>query len=144
MAQRSPAHLSRRESQIMDVVYRRGEATAAEVLSDLPDPPAYSTVRTLLAILEEKGHLAHKKSGVRYVYAPTRPRGVAARTALRRVVRTFFDSSAADCVAALIDLSGDRLSDEELDRLARLIDQARPSRTSAPARPAGSDDKQGD
>jgi BlaI family transcriptional regulator, penicillinase repressor len=128
MAGPKPAHLSRRESQIMDSIYRRGQATAAEVLRDLPDPPAYSTVRTLLGILEVKGHLAHRKDGVRYVYAPTRPRGAAARAALQRVVRTFFDSSAADCVAALLDISGDRLSDKELERLSRLIEQARPSK----------------
>jgi BlaI family transcriptional regulator, penicillinase repressor len=128
MAGRPHAHLSRRESQIMDVIYRRGEATAAEVLGDLPDPPAYSTVRTLLGILEEKGHLVHRKQGVRFVYVPTRPREAAARTALQRVIRTFFASSASDAMAALLDLSGDRLSDAELNRLARLIDQARPAR----------------
>jgi BlaI family transcriptional regulator, penicillinase repressor len=135
MAGRKLPNLSRREAQIMDVIYRRGEAAAAEVLADLPDPPAYSTVRTLLGILEEKGHLAHKKSGAKYVYKPTRPREAAARSALNRVIHTFFDSSAAETMAALLDLSGDRLSDADLDRLSRLIDEARPSKTS------GSSDK---
>jgi len=125
MTRQSPLHLSRRERQIMDAIYRRGEASALEVRRGIPDPPSYSSVRTMLGILEEKGHLVHRKEGVRYVYAPTRPREVAGRAALRGVLKTFFDSSAEKAVAALLDLSGSRLSQEELDRLVRLVDETR-------------------
>ena len=125
MTRQSPIHLSRRERQIMDVIYRLGEASALEVRREMPDPPSYSSVRTMLGILEEKGHLVHRKDGLRYVYAPTRPREAAARTALRGVLKTFFDSSTEKAVAALLDLSGSRLSQEELDRLGRLVDDAR-------------------
>jgi predicted transcriptional regulator len=117
--------LSRRERQIMDVVYRRGQATAAEVLSDLPDPPSYSAVRAMLRVLEEKGHLRHEANGPRYVFLPTVPREKARRSALRQLVQTFFEGSTEQTVAALLDLSGSRLSDAELDRLSKLIQQAR-------------------
>ena len=119
------AELSRRERQIMDVVYRLGRASAAQVVAELPDPPSYSAVRALLRILEDKGHLKHTDEGGKYVYAPTRPRHQAARSALRRVLQTFFDNSAEKAVAALLDLSDPDLSPEELERLARLIEQAR-------------------
>jgi len=125
MAKEEPVQLSRRERQIMDVIYRRGRATATEVLDDLPDPPSNPTIRTLLRILEEKGHLKHTKEGPRYVYLPTRSRGAAARLALRRVLRTFFDDSTAKAVAALLDLSDADLTREELDRLAELIEAAK-------------------
>jgi predicted transcriptional regulator len=125
MTRQSPLHLSRRERQIMDVIYRLGEASALEVRREMPDAPSYSSVRTMLGILEQKGHLVHRKDGLRYVYAPTRPREAAARTALRGVLRTFFGSSTEKAVAALLDLSGSRLSQEELDRLGRLVDEAR-------------------
>lgn len=117
--------LSRRERQIMDAVYRRSQATAAEVLKDLPDPPSYSAVRALLRILEEKGHLRHKKDGPRYVYFPIRPRNDAARTALRGVLKTFFDGSPEKAVAALLDAADTDLSPETLGNLTRLIKQAR-------------------
>ena len=117
--------LSRRERQIMDVIYRRGQATAAEVLEDLPDPPSYSAVRAMLRVLEEKGHLRHEQQGPRYVFLPTVPREQARRSALKQLVQTFFDGSTEQAVAALLDLSDRALSDAELDRLARLIDQAR-------------------
>jgi predicted transcriptional regulator len=117
--------LSRRERQIMDVIYAAGEANAATVLAGLPDPPSYSTVRTLLRILEDKGHLKHRNDGSKFVYAPTRTRGRAGRSALRRVVQTFFDDSAAKAVAALLDVADTRLSAEELNELSQLIDQAR-------------------
>ncbi|HEX2091710.1 MAG TPA: BlaI/MecI/CopY family transcriptional regulator [Longimicrobiaceae bacterium] len=117
--------LSRRERQIMDVIYRLERATAAEVLDRLPDPPSYSAVRTLLRILEEKGHLRHEQDGPRYVYLPTVPRDSAKESALKHLLRTFFDGSTEAAVAALLDLQGEDLSDRELDRLARLIDQAR-------------------
>lgn len=115
--------LSRRERQIMDILYSLGRATAAEVLERLPDPPSYSAVRAMLRILEEKGHLAHAQDGPRYVYAPTVAPEQARKTALRHVLGTFFDGSPARAMAALIR-EGD-LSDSELDRLAGLIDDAR-------------------
>jgi predicted transcriptional regulator len=116
--------LSRRERQIMDVIYRRGRATAAEVLEDLPDPPSYSAVRALLRLLEEKGHVQHEQDGPRYVYAPTVARDRARRSALKHVVRTFFDGSASEAMAALLD-GETRLDDAELDRLSAMIEQAR-------------------
>src|SRR3954449_5995547 len=119
------AELSRRERQIMEIVYRAGRATASEVLARLPDPPSYSAVRAMLRILEDKGHLRHTDEGGRYVYEPTRPREQAARSALRRVLQTFFDNSAEKAVAALLDLSDPNLSADDFDRLARLIEQAR-------------------
>ncbi len=117
--------LSRRERQIMDAIYRRGQATAAEVLEEMPDPPGYSAVRAMLRVLEEKGHLRHEPRGPRYVFLPTVPREQARRSALQQLVRTFFDGSTEQTVAALLDLSDRGLSDAELDRLSRLIDQAR-------------------
>lgn len=124
MSSRTPVHLSRRERQIMDIVYRRGQATAAEVLADLPDPPSYSAVRALLRVLEEKGHLRHEQQGTRYIFLPTVAREKARRSALKNVVQTFFAGSAAQAVAALLDMQTE-LSDEELDRLAQIIEQAR-------------------
>ncbi len=117
--------LSRRERQIMDAIYRRGQATAAEVLEDMPEPPSYSAVRAMLRVLEEKGHLQHVQQGPRYVFLPTVPRDQARRSALRQLVRTFFDGSTEQTVAALLDLSDSKLSDAELGRLSRLIAQAR-------------------
>jgi len=117
--------LSRRERQIMDVVYRLGKATVSDVLERLPDPPSYSAVRALMRILEEKGHLSHEQDGPRYVYVPTIGRDNAKRSALRHMLKTFFDGSAEQAISALLDESSQKLSDAELDRLARLIDQAR-------------------
>jgi predicted transcriptional regulator len=117
--------MSRRERQIMDVVYRYAQATAAEVLAALPDPPSYSAVRAILRVLEEKGHLRHEQQGPRYVFLPTVPREKARRSALKQLVRTFFDGSTEQTVAALLDMAASRLSDEELDRLSQLINQAR-------------------
>ena len=125
MSKRTDEHLSRRERQIMDVIYRVGEATAADVAAQIPDPPSYSAVRAMLAILVDKGHLRHRTEGAKYVYAATRPRDHAARSALAGVLRTFFDGSPEKAVAALLDVSGDKLSDHELARLAKLIDAAR-------------------
>ncbi|MEL6444858.1 MAG: BlaI/MecI/CopY family transcriptional regulator [Bacteroidota bacterium] len=117
--------LSRRERQIMDIVYRTGEVTAAEVRAALSDAPSYSAVRALLRILEEKGHLAHTQDGPRYVYRPTVAPEKAQRSALRHLLNTFFDNSAERAVAALLDLKSDQLSDDDLDRLTRLIDEAK-------------------
>jgi len=117
--------LSRRERQIMDFLYRQGRATAAEVQANLPDPPGYSAVRAMLRVLEQKGHARHEQDGPRYVYVPRVARDRAKRSALRHVVRTFFDGSREQLVAALLDDRSTQLSEDELDRLARLIDRAR-------------------
>ena len=125
MGKKSHINLSRRERQIMDIIYSRSSASVADVMGELPDPPTYSAVRALLRVLEEKGHLKHKKDSARYIYLPTRPRGNAGRSALRRVLQTFYDGSAEKAVAALLDVSDSKLSPEELDRLSRLIEEAR-------------------
>jgi predicted transcriptional regulator len=117
--------LSRRERQIMDVLYRLGSATAAEVQENIADAPSYSAVRALLRILVEKGHARHAYDGPRYVYSPVISRPVAQKSALRQLVKTFFNGSASNAVAALIDMSGKDLSDSELDRLAEIVEQAK-------------------
>jgi BlaI family transcriptional regulator, penicillinase repressor len=117
--------LSRRERQILDILYQRGRATAAEVQTALPEPPSYSAVRALLRILEEKGHVRHHQDGPRYVYLPTVGRDNAKRSALRHMLQTFFDGSAEQAISALLDDSSSKLSQVELDRLARLIEVAR-------------------
>jgi predicted transcriptional regulator len=117
--------LSRRERQIMDVIYRRGQATAAEVLEELPEPPSYSAVRAMLRVLEEKGHLCHVQQGPRYVFLPTVARETARKSALKQLVRTFFGGSTEQTVAVLLDMGASQLSDKELDRLSKLIKQAR-------------------
>jgi predicted transcriptional regulator len=117
--------LTRRERQIMDVLYRRGRATAAEVMADLPGEPNYSTVRTQLRVLEDKGHVRHDEEGLRYVYAPAVPRHAARKSALKHLVETFFDGSAEQVVAAVLGGEASRLSDEDLERIGELIDKAR-------------------
>jgi predicted transcriptional regulator len=117
--------LSRRERQIMEVVYRSGRATAGEVLEGLPEPPSYSAVRALLKILEGKGHLKHVLEDGRYVWLPTVPRERARRSALQSLLQTFFEGSAEKAVAALLTQSKSKLSEDELERLARLIADAR-------------------
>ena len=119
------ATLSRRERQIMDVLYRRGRATAAEVMQELTGDPHSSTVRTQLRVLEDKGHVRHEEEGLRYVYMPAVPRHAARKSALRHLVETFFDGSTEKAVAALLGREGSRLSDEELDRIADLIAKTR-------------------
>ena len=121
----TPSTLSRRERQIMDVLYRRGRATAAEVMQDLTGDPHSSTVRTQLRVLEDKGHVRHEEEGLRYVYMPAVPRHAARKSALRHLVETFFDGSTEKAVAALLGREGSRLSDEELDRIADLIAKTR-------------------
>ena len=125
MPDKSRPQLSRRERQIMDVLYRFGQATAGTVMSNLPDPPSYSAVRALLRVLEAKGHVRHVPDGPRYMYLPTVPREKARQSAMQQLVRTFFGGSTEQAVAALLDLSSSKLSDDELDRLSLLIDQAR-------------------
>jgi len=117
--------LSRRERQIIDILYRRGRATAAEVMQDLPGDSTYSTVRTQLRVLEEKGHVRHDQEGQRYVYSPAVPRGTVRRSALKHIVETFFDGSVEQTVAALLGSDGARLSEQQLDRIQDLIKKAR-------------------
>jgi predicted transcriptional regulator len=118
-------HLSRRERQIMEIVYELGRASAADVREKMPDPPSYSAVRAMLRILEDKGHIRHEQDGPRYVFLPTVPREQASENALRRLVRTFFEGSPEGAMAALLDLEGDHLDDEALRRIAKRIDEAR-------------------
>jgi len=120
-----PHDLSRRERQIMDIVYRRGRASVADVLDNLADPPSYSAVRALMRILEETGYLGHEKEGLRYIYTPIHPRQNAGEAALNRVFQTFFDNSIEKTVAALLNVSDTMLSAEESDRLAQLIEHAK-------------------
>ena len=122
---RTQPDVSRRERQILDVLYRLGRATAADIQQALPDPPSYSAVRTLLRILEEKGHVRHTQDGTRYVYLPTVARDSARRSALRHMLNTFFEGSATHAIAALIDEDSKRLSDDDWDRLADMIERAR-------------------
>jgi predicted transcriptional regulator len=122
---RAHQNLTRRERQIMDVVYSHGRATVATVHQELPDAPSYSAVRAMMVKLENKGHLRHSEEGARYVYEATVPRESAQASALDRLLRTFFDDSPSKTVAALLDLRGEDLSEDELDSLAQLIDDAR-------------------
>jgi predicted transcriptional regulator len=119
------AVLSRRERQIIDILYRRGRATAAEVMEDLPGDSSYSTVRTQLRVLEEKGHVRHEQDGQRYVYSPAVPRGTVRRSALKHLVETFYEGSVEQAVAALLGGEGSRLTDQQLDRIEDLIKRAR-------------------
>lgn len=119
------AGLTRRERQIMDILYRRGRATAGDVRDDLPGHPSYSTVRTQLRVLESKGHVRHEEEGLRYVYIPAVPRRAARRSALRHLVETFFDGSTEKVVSALLGGEGARLSDDELERIAEIVARAK-------------------
>src|SRR5262245_37851299 len=118
-SQRPP--LTRREHQIMNILYRLGRATAAEVMGELSGDPHYSTVRTQLRLLEEKGYVRHEEEKLRYVYMPAVPQGEAGRTALKRLIDTFYDGSAENVVAALLGVEGSRLSQKKLDRIAEMI-----------------------
>ena len=122
---KSENSMSRRERQIMDIVYEMKEASALQVLERLPSPPGYSAVRALLRVLEQKGHLAHRQDGPRYIYSPLLPREKARRSALSHLMQTFFDGSTEDVVAALLDISEDSLSEEDYRRLTGLIEKAR-------------------
>lgn len=117
--------LTRRERQIMDILYRRGKATAAEVMKDLSGEPSDSTVRTQLRVLEEKGQVRHDEEGLRYIYSPAVPRRTARKSALRHLVNTFFDGSAENVVGALLGGEGARLSEEQLQRIGELVAKAR-------------------
>lgn len=117
--------LSRRERLIMDILFRRGRATAADVMAELPSDPSCSTVRTQLRVLEQKGHVRHEQEGLRFIYAPVVARQTARKSALRHVIETFFDGSPEKAVAALLGGEATKLSDDELDRIASLITKAR-------------------
>src|SRR6476469_6755273 len=121
----SVSPLSRRERQIMDIIYRMGRATVGEVMERLTGGPAYSTVRAQLRVLEEKGHLRHEEHGLRYVYLPKVPRHMVRQSALRHVVDTFFEGSAGKAVAALLGKEGFKISEEELQRISELIEAAK-------------------
>src|SRR5258705_7893191 len=124
-APRAQTLLTKRERQIMDVLYRLGRATAAEIMDRVPGAPGYSTVRTQLRVLERKGHVKHEEQGLRYIYMPTLPRHSARRSALKHLVDTFFDGSSAKAVAALLGGEAARASDEELERIGGLVKTAR-------------------
>ena len=124
-ASRAPALLTKRERQIVDVLYRLGRATAAEIMAAVPGAPTYSTIRTQLRVLETKGHVKHEEQGLRYVYMPTVPRHAARKSALKHLVETFFDGSSAKAVAALLGGEASRVSDADLDRIAEILKQAR-------------------
>ena len=125
MPKTAKAELSRRERQIMDILYQQGRATAADVHQRLPNQPSYSAVRAMLRILEEKGHLRHEQDGPRYIFLPTMPRETARRHALKHLLQTFFEGSTERAISALLDASSSKLSNEEFNRLARLIENAR-------------------
>ena len=117
--------LSRRERQIMDILFQRGKSSAAEVREAMPDPPGYSAVRAMLRVLEEKGHVKHQAEGLKYVYVPTLARDKAKRSAVKHLLDTFFKDSPDQAVAALLDVSSARLTRTDLDRMADLIEKAR-------------------
>src|SRR5690242_8115294 len=119
------AKLTRRERQIMDVLYRDGEATVADVMAQMPDPPSYSAVRATMNVLEEKGHVRHKQDGPRYVYLPAVPRDRARRAALNHLLQTFFDGSAESAVVALLQMTDSSLSTSDFERLAAEVRKAR-------------------
>ena len=125
MTAKAHINLSRRERQIMDIMHERGQATAAEVMEFLPEAPSYSAVRALLRLMEEKGYLRHETDGVKYVFLPTLARDKARKSALKQMLQTFFDNSTEQAVAALLDLSKSKLSQDELNRLSGLIEAAR-------------------
>jgi BlaI family penicillinase repressor len=121
----NPGALSRRERQIMDILYQRGKSSASEVREAMPDAPSYSSVRAMLRVLEEKGHIKHKSEGLRYVYLPVVTHERAKRSAVRHLLDTFFSDAPAEVVAALLDVSSTRMTREELDRMAEMIERAK-------------------
>jgi BlaI family transcriptional regulator, penicillinase repressor len=127
MPKKTPLNLSRRERQILEILYRLGRASAADVMAQMSDAPTYTTVRGLLRILEKKGHIRHEEAGVRYLYSPVMPKTSAGASVLAHVVRTFFNGSPSDAMAALLG-SASSVSDDELQRLTRLVQQARKER----------------
>ena len=125
MSMKAGTHLSRRERQIMDIVYRSGRVTVAEVLEQMADPPSYSAVRAMLRVLEDKGHLRHQQEGLAYVYVPTVSPETARKSAVSHLMRTFFQGSAERAVAAVLEASSTKLSPAELERIAAMVQAAR-------------------
>lgn len=125
MGRKSLQEFSRRERQIMDVIWRRGECTAAEVMEELPDAPSYSTVRTLLGVLERKGHLGHVRRGYHYVYSPTMAKERASASMLKHLMNTFFEGSPTNVVSAVLDISDSDLSDDEYQQILQMVEEAR-------------------
>jgi len=125
VVRKDPSQLGRREREILEIVFRLGEASVGEVVERMARPPAYDSVRTMLRLLERKGFVKHRKDGTKYVYRPTQPKSSASRSALSHLMATFFENSVADTFAAALDLKSDDLSQEELDKLQELIDRAR-------------------
>ena len=125
MKGRALDQLGRRERQIMEIIYKRGRANAAEVLADIPDAPTYTAIRGMLRLLESKGHLRHEQDGPRYVYFPTADHDRVSKSAVRHLVKTFFDNSASSAVAAMVGMYEDRWSESDLDSLEKLIEKAR-------------------
>jgi predicted transcriptional regulator len=125
MSKTTATGLTRRERQIMDILYRRGRATGTEVMADLPGTPSYSTVRTQLRVLERKGHVRHEEHGLRFIYMPALTRRTARKSALRHLVDTFFDGSVEKVVGALLGGEGARISDDDLQRIGELVDRAK-------------------
>ncbi len=125
MGKKKKPGLGRREAQIMDVIYRLREGSVADVLAQLPDPPSYSSVRTMIRLLESKGYLKHRVEGTKYVYRPSQSRETAVRSAIRHLMKTFFSGSATDAVAAILDDSSENLTEDDLRRLEQFIDKAR-------------------
>lgn len=122
---KSTRDLGRRERQIMDVIFQLGEASVSDVRNGIPDPPSYSAVRTMIRLLEAKGFLSHRRDGTRYVYRPTQSRERARRSALQHLLKTFFSESPTDAVAAILDVKSGDLTEDDLKRIERLIDEAR-------------------
>ncbi|MCG8604110.1 BlaI/MecI/CopY family transcriptional regulator [bacterium] len=130
MSSKKPLYifLSRRESQILDIIYRLGEGSVSDVLKQIPDPPAYNSVRVILTILENKGYLSHRQEGQKYIYSPTELLDNAKKSALKHLVSTFFEGSAPKAVSTLLDMSAANLSEAELNELAQMIEQAKKER----------------
>ena len=122
---KSPLDLGRRERQIMDVIFELGEASVGDVLQQLPDPPSYSAVRTMIRLLEEKKLLRHRREGTKYVYSPTHSREKVSRRAIAHLMKTFFAGSATDAMAAMLDVVSDEITENDLNRMSQLIDKAR-------------------
>ena len=125
MTPSQPAKLSRRERQIMDVLYQRQEATVADVMQSLPDPPSYSAVRATLRVLEDKGHVTHTEVGPRYVYHPAVPADLARQTALSHMLKTFFNGSTEQAVVTLLQMSDSEMTSQDVERLAARVKEAR-------------------
>ncbi len=122
---KDPQQLGRRERQILDIVFRLGEASVGGVRAEMPDPPAYDSVRTMIRVLERKGFLKHRREGTKYVYCPTKSREKVSRSAIAHLMKTFFAGSATDAMAAMLDVAAEEITENDLDRMTQLIDEAR-------------------